>query len=412
MTRPPAFRITCASPSSSPRNLAGSSRASMQVTTAKRRPGGIGRWPFSKLEAYCSFAARISSLTDMAPPALWKMKRRTLQNEVREHRAKLSRWPISSTGRRAGALLPRDRRSACPILPSTTTIARRPDVGAEAEGARRAAQAGRGVARARRPTSTMRAAIDASCVEWLPEARGGAGASSRRSSARAGRARSRPTRKDVIVEIRQGVGGDEAALWAGDVLRMLTRYAERLRLQAGRSSRRARTRPAASRRSCFAIKGDGAYSRLQVGGRHASRAARARRPSRRGRIHTSTATVAVMPEAEEVEVEIDPNDLKIDIYRSSRPGGQIVQHDRLRRPHHSPADGHRRLDAGRALAAPEQGEGDAHPARAALRARARARSRPRSGRGPADAGRDAASGRRRSAPTTSPRAASPITASS
>src|SRR6478609_3969092 len=84
--------------------------------------------------------------------------------------------------------------------------------------------------------------------------------------------------KDVIVEVRQGVGGDEAALWAGDVYRMLSRYAER-RVPETESA---------------------------------------------GRIHTSTATVAVMPEAEEVEIQIDPNDLKIDVYRSTGPGGQSV----------------------------------------------------------------------------------------
>ena len=66
-----------------------------------------------------------------------------------------------------------------------------------------------------------------------------------------------------------------------------------------------------------------------------------------GRIHTSTATVAVMPEAEEVDVEIDPNDLKIDVYRSTRPRRPVGEHDRLRGAHHAHADRHRRLDAGR-----------------------------------------------------------------
>ena len=129
-------------------------------------------------------------------------------------------------------------------------------------------------------------------------------------------------RKDVIVEIRQGVGGDEAALWAGDVLRMLTRYAER---------RGWRTEQLGSSPSdgggfkdvTFAVKGDGAYSVFKwEGGTH--RVQRVPETESQGRIHTSTATVAVMPEAEEVEVEIDPNELKIDVYRSTGPGGQSV----------------------------------------------------------------------------------------
>ncbi len=118
------------------------------------------------------------------------------------------------------------------------------------------------------------------------------------------------------------------------------------------------------------MKGDGAYSVFKwEGGTH--RVQRVPETESQGRIHTSTATVAVMPEAEEVEVEIDPNDLKIDVYRSTGPGRPERQHDRLRRPHHAPADRRRRRDAGREVAAPEQGEGDARPARAAVRAGAR-----------------------------------------
>src|SRR6266540_1166303 len=114
-------------------------------------------------------------------------------------------------------------------------------------------------------------------------------------------------RRDVILEIRQGVGGDEASLWAGDLLRMLTRYAERRGFKE----------------VVFAIKGDGAYSVFKwEGGTH--RVQRVPQTESQGRIHTSTATVAVMPEAEEVEVEIDPNELKIDVYRSTGPGGQSV----------------------------------------------------------------------------------------
>jgi peptide chain release factor 1 len=129
-------------------------------------------------------------------------------------------------------------------------------------------------------------------------------------------------RKDVIVEIRQGVGGDEAALWAGDVFRMLSRYAER----RGLASEQLSASPSEGggfKEVTFAVKGDGAYSIFKwEGGTH--RVQRVPTTESQGRIHTSTATVAVMPEAEEVEVEIDPNDLKIDVYRSTGPGGQSV----------------------------------------------------------------------------------------
>ena len=129
-------------------------------------------------------------------------------------------------------------------------------------------------------------------------------------------------RKDVIVEIRQGVGGDEAALWAADIFRMLTRYAER----RGFTVEQLETSGNESggfKEVVFAVKGDGAYSIFKwEAGTH--RVQRVPETESQGRIHTSTATVAVMPEAEEVEVEIDPNDLKIDVYRSTGPGGQSV----------------------------------------------------------------------------------------
>src|SRR5689334_24702555 len=129
-------------------------------------------------------------------------------------------------------------------------------------------------------------------------------------------------RKDVIVEIRQGVGGDEAALWAADVFRMLTRYAERRgykveQLEASGNE------AGGFKEVVFAVKGDGAYSVFKwEGGTH--RVQRVPETESQGRIHTSTATVAVMPEAEDVEIQIDPNDLKVDVYRSTGPGGQSV----------------------------------------------------------------------------------------
>jgi peptide chain release factor 1 len=122
--------------------------------------------------------------------------------------------------------------------------------------------------------------------------------------------------KNVIVEIQGGAGGDEAGLWAGDVYRMLTRYAERASLK---------TEPLeiGEGKYTFAVKGDGAYSIFKFeGGTH--RVQRVPQTESQGRIHTSTATVAVLPEAEDVDVEVNPGDLQIDVYRSSGPGGQSV----------------------------------------------------------------------------------------
>ncbi|HEY1317528.1 MAG TPA: peptide chain release factor 1 [Gaiella sp.] len=128
--------------------------------------------------------------------------------------------------------------------------------------------------------------------------------------------------KDVIVEVRQGVGGDEAALWAGDVARMLLRYAERRGYRTEVLSV-SENDGGGVKEEVFAVKGDGAYSVFKwEGGTH--RVQRVPATESQGRIHTSTATVAVMPEAEEVEVTIEDKDLKIDVYRSTGPGGQSV----------------------------------------------------------------------------------------
>ena len=128
--------------------------------------------------------------------------------------------------------------------------------------------------------------------------------------------------KNVLVEIRGGAGGDEASIFAGDLYKMLTRYAqergyevEDLSLQSADMG--------GFKEATFAIKGDGAFSVFKFeGGTH--RVQRVPKTESQGRIHTSTATVAVLPEAEEVEVQVDPNDLQIDVYRSSGPGGQSV----------------------------------------------------------------------------------------
>ena len=122
--------------------------------------------------------------------------------------------------------------------------------------------------------------------------------------------------KNVIVEVRAGTGGEEAGLFAGDLYRMLTRYAERRGFKPEALS-------VADGDYTFEVKGSGAYSVFKhEGGTH--RVQRVPETESQGRIHTSTATVAVLPEAEEVDVQIDPNDLQIDVYRSSGPGGQSV----------------------------------------------------------------------------------------
>ena len=128
--------------------------------------------------------------------------------------------------------------------------------------------------------------------------------------------------KDVLVEVRQGVGGDEAALWAGEVARMLSRYAERRGFKTEALST-SESDGGGVKEAVFAVKGDGAFSVFKwEGGTH--RVQRVPETESQGRIHTSTATVAVMPEVEDVEVEVEEKDLKIDVYRSTGPGGQSV----------------------------------------------------------------------------------------
>ena len=128
--------------------------------------------------------------------------------------------------------------------------------------------------------------------------------------------------KDVIMEIRAGVGGEEAALFAANLYRMYSRYAEQngWRLELMNSSR---TGIGGFKEIIFAIKGEGVYEKLKYeSGVH--RVQRVPETEKSGRIHTSAATVAVLPEAEEVDVAIDPADIKVDTFRSSGPGGQSV----------------------------------------------------------------------------------------
>ena len=186
--------------------------------------------------------------------------------------------------------------------------------------------------------------------------------------------------KNVIVEIRAGAGGDEAGLFAGDLYRMLTRYAERrgfkteaLLERRATASTRSRSRATAPTR---VFKYEGGTHRVQ----------RVPETESQGRIHTSTATVAVLPEAEDVDVADRPErpaDRRLPLVRARRAVGQ---HDRLGGAHHAQAERHRRLDAGREVAAAEPREGDAGAARAPLRARA-GRAAGGAGRRPPRAGR-------------------------
>jgi peptide chain release factor 1 len=128
--------------------------------------------------------------------------------------------------------------------------------------------------------------------------------------------------KDVIVELRAGTGGDEAAIFAGNLYEMLTRYAQQRGFKTDTLAASGGD-AGGFKELVFEIKGDGAYSVFK----HESGVHRVQRvpaTETAGRIHTSAATVAVLPEAEEVDVKIEANDLRIDVFRSGGPGGQSV----------------------------------------------------------------------------------------
>ena len=128
--------------------------------------------------------------------------------------------------------------------------------------------------------------------------------------------------RDVIVEVRAGTGGDEAALFAADLYRMYHRYAERRKWKVEVLST-SESGSGGLKEVIAEVRGDGAYSRLKFeSGVH--RVQRVPVTEASGRIHTSTATVSVLPEADEVEIQIDEKDLRVDVYRSSGPGGQSV----------------------------------------------------------------------------------------
>jgi peptide chain release factor 1 len=208
----------------------------------------------------------------------------------------------------------RRRRTACPTPRCTTTTARlrTPDAGSRSSRARRSSP--RLGVRPRR-TSTQRRQIPSSELEADV-------ARLEEELALALVERDPADAKDVLVEIRQGVGGDEAALWAGDLYRMLTRYAERRGFKT-ETLATSENEAGGFKEVVFAVKGQGAFSVFKYeGGTH--RVQRVPETESQGRIHTSTATVAVMPEVEDVEVQVEEKDLKIDVFRSTGPGGQSV----------------------------------------------------------------------------------------
>jgi peptide chain release factor 1 len=129
-------------------------------------------------------------------------------------------------------------------------------------------------------------------------------------------------RRDVIVEIRSGTGGEEAALFAADVYRMYTGYAQK-RGWSHEVFSSSESERGGFKEITFALRGQGVYSRMKFeAGVH--RVQRVPETETSGRIHTSACTVAILPEAEEVEIEINPEDLRVDVFRSSGPGGQSV----------------------------------------------------------------------------------------
>ena len=172
--------------------------------------------------------------------------------------------------------------------------------------------------------------------------------------------------RNTVMEIRAGTGGDEAALFAAELVRMYQKYSDSQgwKVQPMGSSL---TERGGCKEVIFLISGQDVYRQLKFeSGVH--RVQRVPVTEANGRIHTSTVTVAVLPEAEEVDVQIDPQDLEITVQRASGPGGQGVNTTDSAVQHHPQADRHDRLLRRRPLAAEEQGQRDGRPPLAAAQA--------------------------------------------
>ena len=188
----------------------------------------------------------------------------------------------------------------------------------------------------------------------------------------------------AILEVRAGTGGDEAALFAGDLFRMYAKYAERKRWKVEILSMSEGT-AGGFKEIVAEISGRGVFARLKFeSGVH--RVQRVPATETQGRIHTSAATVAVLPIAEEADLVINEGDLKIDTMRSSGAGGQHVNKTEFGDPHHPSADRVRRGDAGGTVPASQSPEGDGAPALAHPR-RAKPEAGRRAGAGAAFPGR-------------------------
>ncbi len=167
--------------------------------------------------------------------------------------------------------------------------------------------------------------------------------------------------RDVILEVRAGTGGEEASLFAAELFRMYERYAARKgwRFETLEFDE---TGLGGIKEAVASISGNAVFARLKFeSGVH--RVQRVPVTEAGGRIHTSAATVAVLPEAEEVDIEIDDKDLRIDVFRAQGAGGQHVNKTEVGRAHHPSADRHRSEVPGREEPAQEQGQGDEGAAR-------------------------------------------------